>query len=293
MFLCLLAALLGVLTYSVARSRHRLVRSDADLVSLLPVDPGATTFYIDVALLRSSHILGLIAPEKTAEPDYQAFVNNTGFDYARDLDAVSGSLATARSDFLLRGRFDWTRLQQYARKEGGHCENGICVAPGTTPGRWAAFKLLQPDVLALSVDTDRTLFTATKSKLTDVPADPVWVKIPGAKLNSAADLPLPAQLMFGVLAPANNVLFEVGLHGKGLRLQMRAHFNQPQTAEATRNQLELETKMLNLELTREHQQPSPGDLTGALTAGSFQLIGSDVVADWPLSRELLESLEVD
>jgi hypothetical protein len=62
-------------------------------------------------------------------------------------------------------------------------------------------------------------------------------------------------------------------------------------AETTRGQLELDTKMLKLELAREHQQPNPADLTGLLAAGTFQVIDTEVIGAWPIKKELLNSLQ--
>jgi hypothetical protein len=63
------------------------------------------------------------------------------------------------------------------------------------------------------------------------------------------------------------------------------------TAEVTRNQLEIQTKMLRLELARERQQPNPADLSGLLTSGTFQIVDKHVIGNWPVSRELLKTLQ--
>jgi hypothetical protein len=63
------------------------------------------------------------------------------------------------------------------------------------------------------------------------------------------------------------------------------------TADTIRNQLELQTKLLKLELARERQQPNPADLTGLLTAGSFQVVNRHVIGTWPVRNELLKTLQ--
>ena len=49
--------------------------------------------------------------------------------------------------------------------------------------------------------------------------------------------------------------------------------------------------MMTLELAREHEQPNAADLTGLLTAGSFQVVEKRVVGIWPVRKELLKTLQ--
>ena len=63
----------------------------AELIQCLPPEQ-ATHMFIDVAALRSSGILDLLAGSRAAEEaDYKKFVDQTGFDYRTDLDAVAGA----------------------------------------------------------------------------------------------------------------------------------------------------------------------------------------------------------
>ena len=63
----------------------------ADLLSLLPGDARVTGF-ADLATLKNSAFVQefeKLGPSPAEDPDYSAFVRETGFDYARDLDTVA------------------------------------------------------------------------------------------------------------------------------------------------------------------------------------------------------------
>ena len=78
-----------------------------DLVQYLPPDQ-AVHAYVDVNLLRSAGLLDLLAGSKAAEePDYRRFIDQTGFDYRTDLDAVAAALSRRR----LARRMDESRHQ--------------------------------------------------------------------------------------------------------------------------------------------------------------------------------------
>jgi hypothetical protein len=74
-------------------------------------------------------------------------------------------------------------------------------------------------------------------------------------------------------------------------LQLDASCPNQAAAETIRKQLEIQTKMLKLELARERKQPNAADLTGMLVAGSFQVVDQHLVGRWPVQRELIESLQ--
>lgn len=125
--------------------------SAADLIQYLPSDQAALV-YIDTASLRSSGVLQTLAGSKAAEePDYRRFVEQTGFDYRTDLDAVAAAFLRGDVYFVLRGRFDGKRLNAYAQAEGGACRNGVCNLPGSSPERHISFYLVKSGILALAV----------------------------------------------------------------------------------------------------------------------------------------------
>src|SRR6185436_20161601 len=93
----------------------------------------------------------LIAGSKPAEePEYRKFVESTGFDYRRDLQRLAGSFSTAGTFFILSGRFDWKRLEAYAKAQGGSCRDGLCRTASSQPGRWISFYLVRPQTLGIA-----------------------------------------------------------------------------------------------------------------------------------------------
>ncbi len=86
--------------------------------------------YLDLIRLRSSGFLqklNFLAPEIPVDPEYAEFVQNTGFDYTKDLDRVlmvqSASEAT-HAFFLAQGRFDRERITRYVMQSGGIARRG-------------------------------------------------------------------------------------------------------------------------------------------------------------------------
>jgi hypothetical protein len=293
-FLAIVALAIGLLTYGLQRFRYRFVRSNTDLVRLLP-RRSATTFFLDVSALRAGHVLQLMSAPKTQEADYQTFVLETGFDYTRDLNAMAGNTAGGETYFLLKGRLDWNRLANYAIAHGGTCSD-VCVIATTTPGNWASFRRLQPDVIALAVSTTRNAVTriGAQSPLKDtLPSQPLWIRLGPNALDGAAAWPAPAKILANTLHSASEIVFSAGPSSSAdLQLGMNAQFPSERFAETVRNQLEIDTRMLKLELARENQKPNPADLTGLLVSGAFQLVDNHVIATWPLRKEFLESLQI-
>ncbi|HYM10837.1 MAG TPA: hypothetical protein VEU62_08890 [Bryobacterales bacterium] len=150
-----LAAALAVLLAGVAG--WWLWRQKQDRMILFNRLPGENVllFYLDADRLRHAAALApLVRQRVEPDPDYKSFVQQTGFDYQRDLDAAAVCYLTDRVYVLARGRFDAARLRQYALAQGGSCEgNGLdrpCRMPASQPGRTISFLLISPAVLALA-----------------------------------------------------------------------------------------------------------------------------------------------
>jgi hypothetical protein len=300
----LMAALIAVggigtaVWFGIDRYQHRFVRSDADLIKLLP--PGdLTTFYINVAALRLGgqlHLLTGIRP--AAEKEYTDFVARTQFDYARDMDAVAGGFNSDEIFLLIRGRFDWDKLRHFAMAHGGTCEDDACRAPGTKPRRWINFLRIQPDALALAISRNATaadLLRPPGRRLQDSPpGDPIWISVSPSLIKDPTGLPRPLQIFALSLQPAASVRLSAGRaehSNEAFTVQLEAAFPNAPSADTTCKQLQIQTRMLKLELARENHQPSPADLTGLLTAGTFQVGNTHVFGTWPVRKELLNALE--
>ena len=274
-----IAVVVAAVLFGIDRYRHRFVRSDADLIRLLPRN-GATRFYVNVAAVRQ-----VLGPAKREDPEYRRFVDETGFDYQRDADALAGTADSSELLFLVRGRFDWDRVRRYVAQHGGANE----------AGRWVSFIAVQPDVIGLAVSADRSaaqkLLVHEKKPGGNPPPYPVWVEPSQKLLRNPVDLPFPVRILAIWLQSANPVVLGLGPAANGeFALRLDATFPNPVTAKTTRNQLEIETRMLKLELAREHRQPSADDLTGLLAAGRFEVSGDQLKGIWPVRKELLDSL---
>jgi hypothetical protein len=115
----------------------------------------ATVASIDVGALRQAGILSLLASQpQTEEAEYLSFVQSTGFDYQKDLESVAAAFAPDATYFIVRGRFDWPKLEAFAKTGGGGCYERLCHLPGSVPERRISFLPLQPNIMALAVSTD-------------------------------------------------------------------------------------------------------------------------------------------
>ncbi len=223
-------AICGVVLIAIAaaafvlfRSRHN-VSSASQMVACLP-QAGATIAYVDVAALRSGGLLDFIAGSKPVQdPEYKSFVEGTGFDYRKDLDALAASFTGSTAFFVARGRFDWPKLTRYAESHTGECHNEFCRVPGTAPGRWVSFWRMQGDVLALSsgADANAARDIAPKSVTARQPGEaatrPIWISVPPAVLTEEANLPAGARSFTSPLGSAEQVVFSAGASGKDVRL---------------------------------------------------------------------------
>lgn len=269
------------------------------MVTLLP--PGnLTTFYISIAELRQGGLLHLLAGVTPApEKDYADFIAATGFDYARDMDDLAGGVDDHNEVFfIIRGRFDWQKLQQFAIVHGGTCEADACRAPSTKPQRWVNFIRVQPDTVALAMSSNESaayLLRPPGRRSQELPlGDPVWVRVSPSLLKDPTGLPKPLQIFAISLQAAESVLLSAGRaeHGdEAFTLQLEAAFPDAPSADTTCKQLQIQTRMLRLELAQENQKPNPADLTGLLTAGSFQVGNARIFGSWPVRKELMRALE--
>jgi len=124
--------------------------------------------YLDVAALRKlrdsplAEILGLAGTGPQGhDPEYTAFVRDTGFDYTRDLDRAAIAFwppaseeagqagADQRLLIIAEGRFDEQKIESYARSSGAAVNGSQFVykVPGSPP---VSFKFLSATRIALA-----------------------------------------------------------------------------------------------------------------------------------------------
>jgi hypothetical protein len=283
----------GIYTYRV-----RGAPTPAALVSYLPT-ANATVVYLDVAAMRRSGLLNMIAGTKAAqELEYRQFVGETAFDYRQDLDAIAAAFKDDQVFFALSGRFHWKKLIEYAGLQGGSCHNGFCNMPASRASRHISFYPAKPDLMAMAVSQDNFaayLITRKSGKLTVPPfTQPVWLSVPSSALRNSDALP-PGTRPFAsaLLEGTNEIVFTIGPDGDRLTLGLNVLCRDTQSASALLESFEKTTATLRKWIAREHQQPNPADWSGLLSAGSFRRENQRVFGQWPLSRAFVEALLSD
>jgi hypothetical protein len=275
--------------------RARTPARTANLVLYLPT-ANASLIYIDVDTVRRSGILNMLAGSKTAEePDYQQFVQETKFDYRRDLDAVAAALKDGRIYLALRGRFHWNDLKNYAAKQSGSCHNDFCVVPGSQPNRRISFYPLRSDVMAMAIGPDdfgayQIAIEAGKPAVA-TPKDPLWAIIPAVSLQNMDTLPAAAKAYVPALQGAEQIIFSIGAD-PAQQLQLGVHVTcKDATAAATLlSQFETITKALRDLLAHQHHKPDPADFSDVLVAGSFKRDERQVYGAWPIPKAFVDAI---
>jgi hypothetical protein len=281
----------------VALIRWRIVSRAMDAAGIIQCLPQeqATHLYIDVDALRRGGIVDLLAGPKTAEePDYRKFVDLTGFDYRTDLDAIGAAFWHGGAYFVIRGRFVWKQLADYAASQGGHCRNAICEMTGSTPERNISFYPLKSDLLALAVSKDGRGVTMIGPGHWRTPprisSQPVWISAPAFAFTDVNDLPAGTHAFFRPLAQTQNVIFTIGPEGQRLEVRLDATCNTPADAAQIAKQFTDTTDLLKKMLDREHMKPNPADLSGVLSSGVFHQQDQRVTGEWPIERSFVEAL---
>ena len=276
------------------------LQSDArSLLAPLPRDR-ATIVYIDAARLRRTGILDLIAGSKAAEEaDYRTFVEQTGFDYRTDLDAVGASFNPSGSYFVLLGRFQWPRLNAYANAQGGECRNGVCNVRDGASGRNISFYPLSSGVLALAVNPGPwgvMSIAAGRARISaTLPPEPVWISAPAAVTAQMDQLPLAAGLLLAPLARAETVTLALGARGADFQMRLEAQCSSPEIAATVTRQLAgalaaLRQAVSGNDLGKQAGKNPAGEragLSAVLAKGAWEQREARVIGTWLLQRSFV------
>ena len=291
-----LGIILGVWGYWFYSRPYDAVR----LVQCLPSDRSLHV-YMNLGLLRSAGILNMLAGSQAVEePDYKKFVEQTGFDYRTDLDAVAAGFRDGDEYFAVQGRFQWNRLADYAKSHQGDCQDGTCSMPASQAGKTISFSLLRRDVLALAVARDkqasRVIFPGFWKDPPKIPAAAVWVSAPPYIFSDSKTLPAGLGPFRTQLAQARNTVFTLGpspdqkTDQKAFELRMTVDCAAPDDATKIAAQLTSVTDLLKKMLEREKLKPTSADLSSVLLAGRFAAQKDQVTGTWPIERQFIESL---
>lgn len=293
-----IAAVLGVLLGAWGYWFYSRPYDAVRLVQCLPQDRSLHV-YMNIGLLRSSGILELLAgTQGTEEADYKKFVEQTGFDYRTDLDAIAAGFRDGDEYFAIQGRFKWKQLADYARAHQGSCQDQDrqCSLPANQPGRTISFSLLRSDVLALAVAKDpqavRLIFPGFWKDAPKVPAAAVWVSAPPYVFAGASSLPAGVGPFRTQLQKARNTVFTLGpsQDQQSFELRMQVECSSPDDAAKMSAQFSSVTDLLKKMLARDKLTPAPGDLTAVLVSGRFEVQKDQLTGTWPIPRKFIESL---
>jgi hypothetical protein len=273
--------------------RSRTVATPRAMLACLP-RTGAVAVYLDVEALRRSGVLDLIAGSKATEDlEYQKFVEGTGFDYRRDLEALAGAFSGRNSHLVLRGAFDWKRLRAYAVVQGGKCNNSVCRVPASN-GRFISYYPLRNDAMAISISNDEwgALDISQHATPDGLPApdQPIWLSVSGPSLRDVTLLPSGARSFVSPLESAENIVISIGSSDARLQVNLKVECASEALATELVTKLQGATEMLRKMLERENMKPNPRDLSGILVAGVFHRKGNRVVGGWPMARDFIEAL---
>lgn len=273
--------------------RTRAVSTPTAMVSCLPRS-GAVLVYLDVKTLRDAGILDLLVGSKaTEELEYRQFVENTGFDYRRDLSAIAGAFSQGSAHLVLRGNFDWKRMNAYAVAQGGTCNNSVCRVPGTN-GRFTSFYPLRTNAMAIAFSQDEwAALDISPRRVPDemaAPDQPIWILVTGPALRDVTALPAGARSFVSPLESARNITVAIGPTDNRLQVSLRVECPSDAAAADVVSQLQSATDLLRKMLARENMQPSPRDLSGVLVNGTFRREDRRVFGQWPMQRDFIEAI---
>jgi hypothetical protein len=295
LLIIIIASLCSLAVWGVARFRYYSLRTTADWLQRLPTQD-SMVFYVDFDALRKGGLLQMLAGSKVVEePEYKVFVMKTGFDYSRDLDAVLACFTPRAKYMVLQGRFDWDSLQSYARDQGGTCRDALCRMSGSTPDRKISFFPMRPDLMGLAVSPDdlaaiNLQTNAARRRSLEMPDAPVWLSLPPALLKTQADLPPGTRMFAHTLEDTEDVNIAMAPSGNRFEARLNVQCRSESQAAALATQLAGITGMLREMIAREHATPNSRDLSGVLTSGTFNRLGTRVLGSWPLEKGFVEGL---
>ncbi len=284
-------SVIGLLTYW----RYLQVDTVAELLARLPTE-NATVLYIDLHALRTSGLLDLLAGTGAEEEaDYRQFVRETGFNYRSDLDCALIAFHERERFLLLRGRFRWGQIEDYVKEKNGTCINSFCQVRGSSPDRIISFYPLTYRYMAMASSPDRSAALAMQENVEpvdpeNVPNEPFWVSMSGAELTRAKWLPDGTRSFATALSRTERVVLAVGPKGDGFEARLRADCGSPQEAIKLATEFERVTELLRSLIRLEDKTPSDRDLSGVLTNGTFETVGSRLIGRWPISHQFLSAL---
>jgi hypothetical protein len=228
-----------------------------EMLALMPSDASAV-FFADFRGLRQAPFIAQLyawAPKPQADADYAQFVEETGFDFERDLERIAIAVEKRGQDHTLfaivDGNFDHQKLSAYALKDGSIARTGgreILSVPVSGTTRKISFAFLKDNRIALTNDSDLALLLDPKKRSED---SAEWrmrfERLAGAAVfavvrqDAALGTALSAQAPGGYRSPQLSALLDqlqwITVGGKPENDRLRIVAEGECTAEATARQL--------------------------------------------------------
>ncbi len=296
MLALLLTAGLAIALYFYLRPQYT---EPSQLVSLLP-QSDAVLVFADVQTLRRAGFLdNLSGARSLPEADYRQFIADTGFAYERDLDAVAFAFVPNQMFAVLRGRFNWPQISNYAIHHGGSCKNTYCQVPASQPGRWVSFFPIQSHVMGLAVSSEGTaaynLLPRRDAPQNTTPAYPVWARVPKRVLDHPESLPPAAQVFATALSAASELLLGIQKPASSdaaavFTIQLTAQCASNAEAAIVRDHLTKLTAMFRSLLEKNKRLIPAESLEKLLASGSFRMVDHRIEGEWRVPQTLLDAL---
>jgi hypothetical protein len=124
----------------------------------------------------------------------------------------------------------------------------------------------------------------------EVPGAPLWAYVPGDAVRAMPQYPTGTRLFAKALESAEHATFTLTPAQDGFQLSADVTCRTQEDAAILKAQLESITTLLQKFIRRENQQPSDNDLSAILVAGSFERLGTQVKARWPVPKSFLDAL---
>lgn len=274
----------GAALYLYQRSSPPSSFARGDLLDLMPADSSAI-FFVDLAQLSSAPFLEQVytwAPQPEPDEDYTKFLNETGFDYERDLNRLAMAFQKTGKDStffaVAEGRFDQQKISAVALKSGTvHRRGGrdIFEVPESGGERKITFVFLSNDRIALTDRPNLGQFLDAKKRSDDfaewrtrferLAGSPIFAVI---RQEAAAGEALSSQAPGGLRSPQLSAMLDqlqwITIAGKpendGLRVVAEGESDSEETtgqlAELLHGLLALAQDGLNDAKTRQQLNPA-------------------------------------
>ncbi len=300
------AAVAAVLSAGVAWWVWRQKQEATSLFRRLPSE-NAVLLHVDVARLRRvSALEPLLKARVDPDPDYAAFVNQTGFDYQKDLDEAAVAWLPGRVYIVARGRFDSARLRQYALAQGGSCAGQRLERPcqmlASLPNRRISFLLLSSSVLGIATAPESDAALQLKREVepnaeplaraaaAESPAALLWITAAPVALGETLLASPNVLTILKTLAEAQRVYAFVAEQTPALQLSLKAVYSSESQAAESRRLLQGMNDLIGGLMRGPKPSEAASVWQRVLKSASITQDQNTVRAVWTLDQAALQSL---